>query len=207
MIINSFGGGVADEMGAFNLAPNMVIWNNGIQSGLTAGRSVYLFHTYIGTTYSADYQKYIGIGWYGNAYGWLLIARNLLNFRPVFGKTITGDLYTNGNVSKDILVSFYIVSSRNGPHGATNVWEHYNTTGSNTMVGYYQDYGGANGYLSTPNVLEYGEIFKASSATAGKIGTVSFTIPSSTSFGYLAVGTPNSQQTVWLGMNNIRISA
>lgn len=207
MIINGFGGGVADELGAFNLAPNMVIWNDGIQSGLTAGRSVYMFHTYI-NNYSNDYQKYIGVGIYRNYYGWLLIARNLLNFRPVFGKTITGDLYCSGGISAGGIVCFYIVSARNGPHGATNVWTYFNTTGSNTTVGYNQDFGGGNSYIGPPNVLEYGEFFTVpASSSAGKIGTVSFTIPTSTPFGYLAVGTPSAEKTMWLGMNNIRISA
>lgn len=218
MIINSFGGGASGELGMFKLRPGMVIWNDGIQSGLTAGKAVNICGTYLNGDYIDTYRNYINMPTY-NIYGsWLLICRELLDFTGVRNKTITGDLHWSSTYamtdSYNIVFCFVITSTRSNQCGSP--WTLVNSdSGSNRAYGYYDDCSRYSNYAGTLlNIDERGDAWTLSSTTVpankgpGIVGQLSFTIPTTATFGYLGVaGFRNQSSTVWLGLNNVKISS
>lgn len=209
MIINGFGGGGDD--GAFMLRPNMTIWNNGTPySGLTSGLQIYKATSYV-PSHHANTQciQFSPYTLHGEA---ILVVRELLNFSAIVGKTISVDVinYTSYSSWSEMKShpSLLILNCRFGSAGV--LYEQYTSSDISGAYYYNMDYISFYNYsagiidgVSAPN-------FTPSGATKTDwIYTLSYTVPSGLPNGYLAIGQlySGSSVTVWMGANNIRISA
>lgn len=183
MIINGFGGGVADALGLKVVQPGTTLYNNGFASGFSIGNSA--------VTAQAYYQAPSGTWLVPAAYG---VAAALINqplyLVPLRGKNVIIDwfsAYTDTN-KNEIAFGFL-------PYNTATMWNSLNP-----QAGVYNSYSGGPA-IGTPVVCR--------AAVAFTVYTAYVPITEDMVFGYIGMiaSIGSSTDRGYIGANNIRISS